>query len=324
MTKPGQTVASMSNKRVYLFGGGKADGTADMKDLLGRQGRQPRRDGEPRPAGAARLHHHHRGLHRLLRQRPQAARRPRARRSRRRWPRSARRSAPRSATWPHPLLVSVRSGARASMPGMMDTILNLGLNDATVKGLAATLGRRALRLRQLPPLHPDVFRRGARRRSRRVRGHPRQPQEPQRPLARHRSHRRGLARGHRRVQGRGRARDRQAVPAGHAASSSGAPSAPCSAPGRTRAPTPTAACTPSPTTGARPSTCRPWCSATWAQSSATGVAFTRNPSTGARELYGEFLVNAQGEDVVAGIRTPQPLTEAARQEAGETARRSKR
>jgi pyruvate,orthophosphate dikinase len=48
------------------------------------------------------------------------------------------------------------------------------------------------------------------------------------------------------------------------------------------------------------------------QSSATGVAFTRNPSTGAREIYGEFLVNAQGEDVVAGTRTPQPLTEAAR------------
>ena len=50
--------------------------------------------------------------------------------------------------------------------------------------------------------------------------------------------------------------------------------------------------------------------------SATGVAFTRNPSTGARELYGEFLVNAQGEDVVAGIRTPQSITEAARIEAG--------
>jgi len=46
--------------------------------------------------------------------------------------------------------------------------------------------------------------------------------------------------------------------------------------------------------------------------SATGVVFTRNPSTGAKELFGEFLVNAQGEDVVAGLRTPQPLTEAAR------------
>src|SRR6185295_1903676 len=49
--------------------------------------------------------------------------------------------------------------------------------------------------------------------------------------------------------------------------------------------------------------------------SATGVAFTRNPSTGERRLYGEFLINAQGEDVVAGIRTPQEITEIARKEA---------
>jgi pyruvate, orthophosphate dikinase len=52
------------------------------------------------------------------------------------------------------------------------------------------------------------------------------------------------------------------------------------------------------------------------ETSATGVAFTRNPATGAREVYGEFLVNAQGEDVVSGIRTPQYLTEDARQAAG--------
>jgi len=53
-------------------------------------------------------------------------------------------------------------------------------------------------------------------------------------------------------------------------------------------------------------------------SSATGVAFTRDPSTGENELYGEFLVNAQGEDVVAGIRTPQNITEDARKKAGST------
>jgi pyruvate,orthophosphate dikinase len=47
------------------------------------------------------------------------------------------------------------------------------------------------------------------------------------------------------------------------------------------------------------------------ETSATGVAFTRNPSTGENALYGEFLINAQGEDVVAGIRTPQDITEAA-------------
>src|SRR5262249_60949853 len=52
------------------------------------------------------------------------------------------------------------------------------------------------------------------------------------------------------------------------------------------------------------------------ETSATGVAFTRNPSTGDKRLYGEFLINAQGEDVVAGIRTPREITEAARQEAG--------
>ena len=53
------------------------------------------------------------------------------------------------------------------------------------------------------------------------------------------------------------------------------------------------------------------------ETSATGVAFTRNPSTGANTLYGEFLLNAQGEDVVSGIRTPQHLTEAARTDSGE-------
>ncbi len=52
------------------------------------------------------------------------------------------------------------------------------------------------------------------------------------------------------------------------------------------------------------------------ETSATGVAFTRNPSTGEKKLYGEYLINAQGEDVVAGIRTPQEITEVARREAG--------
>ncbi len=59
-----------------------------------------------------------------------------------------------------PLLVSVRSGAARSMPGMLETILNLGLNDQSVEGLAAKTGNAALRLRRLPPLHPDVFHHG--------------------------------------------------------------------------------------------------------------------------------------------------------------------
>src|SRR3712207_2831867 len=52
------------------------------------------------------------------------------------------------------------------------------------------------------------------------------------------------------------------------------------------------------------------------ETSATGVAFTRDPSVGERAYYGEYLINAQGEDVVAGIRTPQYLTKAAREKAG--------
>ena len=55
------------------------------------------------------------------------------------------------------------------------------------------------------------------------------------------------------------------------------------------------------------------------QTSATGVAFTRDPGTGENAYYGEFLINAQGEDVVAGIRTPQTLTKIARENMGETA-----
>ena len=45
------------------------------------------------------------------------------------------------------------------------------------------------------------------------------------------------------------------------------------------------------------------------ETSGTGVAFTRNPATGAKGIYGEYLINAQGEDVVAGVRTPQPITQ---------------
>ena len=71
--------------------------------------------------------------------------------------------------------------------------------------------------------------------------------------------------------------------------------------------------------------CRPWCSAIAAKRSATGVAFTRDPSTGEKLLYGEFLINAQGEDVVAGIRTPQPISKVVRErQGGRQGRRWKR
>ena len=70
----------------------------------------------------------------------------------------------------NPLLVSVRSGARASMPGMMDTVLNLGLNDITVEALAKNSGDRRFAYRLLPALHHHVCQRGARARTSCVRG----------------------------------------------------------------------------------------------------------------------------------------------------------
>ena len=68
-----------------------------------------------------------------------------------------------------PLLVSVRSGAKFSMPGMMDTVLNLGLNDKSVKGLAAATGDERFAYDSLPPVHLDVRPHRARRRRRAVR-----------------------------------------------------------------------------------------------------------------------------------------------------------
>ena len=134
------TTAPSASKLVYLFGGGKADGTADMRNLLGGKGAglaEMTRLGIPVPPGFT---DHHRGLHRLLRQRPQVPRRARGRRCATAWRTSKTCSARKFGDPANPLLVSVRSGARVSMPGMMDTVLNLGLNDAAVEGLARESG----------------------------------------------------------------------------------------------------------------------------------------------------------------------------------------
>ena len=120
----------------------------------------------------------------------------------------------------NPLLVSVRSGARDSMPGMMDTILNLGLNDQTVEALAKKTGNAALRLGLLPPLRPDVRRRRPRRAEARRRGSRSVRDGDSRPQARalspgHRRHqadrRRSQGAG-RPLQGAGQGTRRQAVP----------------------------------------------------------------------------------------------------------------
>ena len=112
--------------------------------------------GIPVPPG---LHDHHRGLQRLLlglgRHYPDGTRGAGARRHR---AHRAHRRRARFGDPENPLLVAVRSGARVSMPGMMDTVLNLGLNDATVEGLARRSGNPRFAYRLLPALRGDVRR----------------------------------------------------------------------------------------------------------------------------------------------------------------------
>ena len=203
-----------STKYVYFFGGAKSDGDRTMRDLLGGKGAnlaEMANAGLPVPA---RIHHHDDRLHAVVRQRPQADAGDRSRDGE---PTSASSRRPPGLTFgstSNPLLVSVRSGAKFSMPGMMDTILNLGLNDAGRRGAEEEDRQRPLRLRQLPPLHPDVRQRRARDRQGQVRARVRGGQARARRGHRHRPGR-GRPEGDRRaLQGAHQEQDRQAVPAG--------------------------------------------------------------------------------------------------------------
>jgi pyruvate,orthophosphate dikinase len=215
----------------------------------------------------------------------------------------------------NPLLVSVRSGARASMPGMMDTVLNLGLNDETVEGIARRSGDRRFAF--------DSYRRFIHMYSDVVLGVEHQFFED--VLDEYKERRAVTLDTELAAADWSAVIDRyKAVVVAHAARPFpqdvneqlwGAIGAVFQS-----------------WQSARAKTYRrlhnipeDWGTAVNVQamvfgnrgdSSATGVAFTRNPSTGSKELYGEFLINAQGEDVVAGIRTPLSITEQARLTAG--------
>ena len=218
----------------------------------------------------------------------------------------------------NPLLVSVRSGARASMPGMMDTVLNLGLNDETVEGLAALSGDRRFAL--------DSYRRFITMYSNVVLGLSHDDFEE--VLDDHKD-RLGVT-----VDTDLTARDWEKVVADYKAVVEDRLGQPFPQDPNDQL------------WGAIGAVFASWMNdrakfyrrmhdipESWGtavnvqsmvfgnmgDTSATGVAFTRNPSTGEAKLYGEFLINAQGEDVVAGIRTPQSLTRAGREEMGETA-----
>jgi pyruvate,orthophosphate dikinase len=209
-----------------------------------------------------------------------------------------------------PLLVSVRSGARASMPGMMDTVLNLGLNDQTVRGLARMADERFAfdSYRRFIQMFGDV-----------VLGVPHDRFEHRLDAAREAagvrhdmdltgSDLRRLVADYLEIVAE---HTRRPFPQDPKEQLWGAIGAVFGSWENPRA------------IAYRRLNDIPddWGTAVNVQSMvfgnmggdcATGVAFTRNPSTGERNFYGEYLKNAQGEDVVAGIRTPQPINEESR------------
>ena len=215
-----------------------------------------------------------------------------------------------------PLLVSVRSGARESMPGMMDTILNLGLNDRTVEGLARLTGDRRFVYdcyRRFIHMYGDVVLD--------VRAESEEAADPFEELLATAKHRAGAeqdtdldADALAELIDRYKALVENHVGApfpqdvndqlwGAIGAVFGSWSNDRAVLYRQRYGIP-----------------RSWGTAVNVQAmvfgnrgaaSATGVAFTRNPATGENRLYGEYLVNAQGEDVVAGVRTPKPIAELA-------------
>ncbi len=209
-----------------------------------------------------------------------------------------------------PLLVSVRSGAKFSMPGMMETVLNVGLNDASVVGLAASAGgnerfawdsyRRLIQMfgKTVCDVPGEEFEHALDEAKTRQ-GHHRRPATwtPTTCAGSSTRTRRSSA----------------STPGGTSrrtrASSSTSPSARSSTRGTPSAPCSTAARSASRPTSAPRST---WCTMVFGNlgaDSGTGVAFTRDPATGAQGVYGDYLANAQGEDVVAGIRNTVPLQE---------------
>ncbi|RWE85908.1 pyruvate, phosphate dikinase [Mesorhizobium sp.] len=213
------------------------------------------------------------------------------------------------------LLVSVRSGARASMPGMMDTVLNLGLNDETVEALAADSGdarfaydsyRRFIQMYSdvVMGLDHEVFE---------------EILEDQKGGLGHELDTELTAIEWQGVIALYKAKVEEELgkpfPQDPHEQLWGAIGAVFSSWMNNRAIT-YRRLHDIPESWGTAVNVQAMVFGNMGETSATGVAFTRNPSTGEKTLYGEFLVNAQGEDVVAGIRTPQNITEAARIAAG--------
>jgi pyruvate,orthophosphate dikinase len=212
-----------------------------------------------------------------------------------------------------PLLVSVRSGARVSMPGMMDTVLNLGLNDTTVEALAKKSGA--------PRFAYDSYRRFVQMFGDVVLGlkpETKEDHDPFEVLLERKKEARGVhldtelgADDLRELVGEFKAeikrRTGKAFPDDPWEQLWGAIRAVFGSWENPRAVTYRKMYS-IPSEWGTAVTVQAMVFGNLGDDCATGVAFTRDPSTGERRFFGEYLINAQGEDVVAGIRTPQPIS----------------
>ncbi|MDH7479747.1 MAG: pyruvate, phosphate dikinase, partial [Syntrophomonadaceae bacterium] len=215
----------------------------------------------------------------------------------------------------NPLLVSVRSGAPISMPGMMDTVLNLGLNDQTVAGLAAATGDERFALdcyRRFIQMFSDVVMQVERSKFESVIHRQKQRLGVQFDSELDVEALRLIIREFKQVVRSTTGQDfpqdthQQLMMAIQAVFGSWNNDRAIIYRKINRIPDDLGT--------AVNVQCMVF--GNMGSDSGTGVAFTRNPSTGDREVFGEFLINAQGEDVVAGIRTPQPINSLARELPG--------
>ncbi|HWR24443.1 MAG TPA: pyruvate, phosphate dikinase [Feifaniaceae bacterium] len=209
-----------------------------------------------------------------------------------------------------PFLVSVRSGARASMPGMMDTILNLGLNDETVAGLAALTGNERFAYdsyRRFIQMFSDVVMEVEKSKFEEILDEVKRENNCKLDTELTADNLKEVVRRYKKLYLEEKGHEFPQDPKVQLLESAQAVFRSWDNPRaivyRRMNDIPS-----------------DWGTAVNVQAmvfgnmgndSGTGVAFTRNPSTGENKLYGEFLMNAQGEDVVAGIRTPSPIAELA-------------
>lgn len=302
-----KTKNSVPSKSVYFFGAGASEGNAGMKNTLGGKGAnlaEMASLGIPVPPGFTISTEVCAHFYEAGGQLPDWVKQP----AREALARVESMIGKKFGDPANPLLVSIRSGARASMPGMMDTILNLGLNDQTVEGLSKSSGN--------PRFAWDSYRRFIQMYSDVVMGMNSSMLEVTLEDLKEEKHYKldteltteDLQLLVKKFKELVKNSTGQIFPADPWEQLWGAISAVFRSWNTPRAIT-YRELHDIPASWGTAVNVQSMVFGNMGEDSATGVAFTRNPSTGEKKFYGEFLVNAQGEDVVAGIRTPVPISE---------------